>query len=282
MFLSSVLGSAGAAAGAAGGGAGLLAGLGGLTDKISGISKFLGKTSEGMESVGSLAKVAGIPFPGGPPTGAELGSDAKAFMDKAYPGTNPWERLSGGGGGYSAAGAAKVSMRHQKEMQARELSTRERVARIQARATAAAAGVPHGSEAMTAAGEFATGRGAAKKFVSVLDLAKKKFPYETRLMDAQAENQLSSATERLNQALLTGAHATIELEAAKYAKRLIDLRIQGEIGKNIYTLGIETLRRTLLEQAPEVWKMLRERYQQLGKSSPTSIGPKTRALFDID
>ncbi len=98
-------------------------------------------------------KIFGIPNPG--KTGGALGSDARAYMDQAYPGTNPWERL--GAPGYNAAGveSAKQTGRVQQKMQARQLGTQVQVAQIAAGAHVEAARTSVAPAAMKAPAEMA-------------------------------------------------------------------------------------------------------------------------------
>lgn len=69
--------------------------------------------------------------------GGRLGSAQRAFMDAAYPGTNPWERLGTGQGG--AAGAvAKEGQNLQDRLNRRTLSAQKEIAEKNALATVAA------------------------------------------------------------------------------------------------------------------------------------------------
>lgn len=74
-------------------------------------------------------------------TSAQRGRADMAYMDAAYPGTSPWERV-GGGAGYASAGAAGAGVRQrqtgqvqqlavQEKMQQRELQTRLRQSAMQ-------------------------------------------------------------------------------------------------------------------------------------------------------
>jgi len=103
-----VLGSAASGVGSAVGGA-----LGGkLSDKITGIPSALSAT--------------------------EQGTQAAEYMNAAYPGTTPWDRLGAGGGGspsaLSASNVERMKMRQENKMQSRQLSTQAMIADKQNRA----------------------------------------------------------------------------------------------------------------------------------------------------
>jgi len=124
----SLLGSAASGVGSAVGGA-----LGGkLTDKITGIPSALSAT--------------------------EQGTQAAEYMNAAYPGTTPWDRLGAGGGGspsaLSASNVERMKMRQENKMQSRQLSTQAMIADKQNRAhlisTASGYGIPAIKEVLNA------------------------------------------------------------------------------------------------------------------------------------
>jgi len=87
-------------------------------------------------------KVEGIPTP----DGASQGIQQREYMDSAYPGTTPWERLGVGQAGQSVASSAisaqsqqalqKREMINQNVMQMRELAARQSINAAQLRTQA--------------------------------------------------------------------------------------------------------------------------------------------------
>ena len=179
----------------------------------------VGKMGGGQEyaqaagsAVPALTKIAGIPTPG---TGAQLGEDAAAYFDKAFPGTNPWERL---GSSYGGAGveAARTTTKSQEKMQVKELRTREKIAKIQAGATTEAAAIAHGPSAVTSI----SGR-KVDPFDTPTTLAKQRLPHEI--------NKIIEDTR------LVGSQADIEGAKAKIADALAKAGLTREQFPNLYT-----------------------------------------------
>lgn len=90
---------------------------------------------------GILSRV--FPEPG-PMSGAALGTQARNFFDKAYPGTNPWERLGGSGSPAPAIAASRESARAARHVVQKTTDTSKDVAKIAARGQAVAAAVNAG------------------------------------------------------------------------------------------------------------------------------------------
>lgn len=96
--------------------------------------------SQGVSQVGQAARQ--VPFLGPAMAGLEgemtnklygsPGDHAKDFMDTAYKGTSPWERLGSGGGGAGNVGSIEAS-------QKRQLASQEKIAGLQAGASKYAA-----------------------------------------------------------------------------------------------------------------------------------------------
>jgi len=71
-------------------------------------------------------KVTGVPTPG-QRTGSEIGQDYRGFLDQAYPGTTPWERL-GANSPMGAIQSAENTAKNAFEMQKRDLVNKTTVA----------------------------------------------------------------------------------------------------------------------------------------------------------
>ena len=182
---------------------------------VEGLGGKMGMSNEYAQAAGSavpaMTKIAGIPLPG---QGASLGQDMKAYMDKAFPGTNPWERL---GSQYAGAGveSAKVSTKSQEKMQVKELASRERIAKIQAGATTEAAAIAHGPDAVTSI----SGR--------------KVDPYDTTTQQAR-ERLPHEIAKLVEEGKLTGSQATIEKAKAQIADALAAAGLTKEQFPNLY------------------------------------------------
>ena len=78
---------------------GLVGGVGGLLGGISSMrnASDLAGIGEALGGIGSGVSQIGSAFPeSSTRKGREAGRAQRAFMDEAYPGTNPWERLGTG------------------------------------------------------------------------------------------------------------------------------------------------------------------------------------------
>ena len=163
----------------------------------------------GQKAEDFSGKVLGIPSPG---------KQARNFMDDAYPGTNPWERLGAQGGAQGVAAQGQRSERqmqsklisHQKNLQRQELQTRRDVANVQAKAqmysadktasgSVISSGVNVGPDAVRGGLAALTGRsiGEWKTAVSAMT---KRLPSEIQKNTAQASHffqQSRSARDKL-------------------------------------------------------------------------------------
>lgn len=120
-----------------------------LASAFGGIAgKLLDRGSDKVASqVGD--KVFGVPTPEVGPDASRQGVDLRDFMDSAYPGTTPWERLGGSGGSsYGAVESADIGARLQERLQSRELRNRSEIAEGNNTATVAAAASPLGAQAV--------------------------------------------------------------------------------------------------------------------------------------
>lgn len=87
-------------------------------------------------------KVPGVPTP--EDAGPARGSDYRGFMDEAFPGTTPWERLGSSTGSYPG-GALHES--NAVDMQRKEFLQQQRLTSMNNRASIIAAASPHGAAA---------------------------------------------------------------------------------------------------------------------------------------
>ncbi|AJK28269.1 putative minor capsid protein [Eel River basin pequenovirus] len=191
--------------------------MGFLKKIIGGALGALGSSGGPLSSIGPMiGKIAGIPMPGDPRTGADLGKDARAYFDEAFPGTNPWERLGSSYGG-GAVEVAKQQTKSQEQLQARELRTREKIAKIQARAQTTSAAVAHGPEAVTALDSFSrTGR--VGNFNTPTTIAWKKLQPELDNIAADTRLKQTGAYKNMQEAMLTGAKGAIEKAKVPFCK----------------------------------------------------------------
>ena len=196
---------------------------------VKGFGQKMGLSGEMAGSMGqaipAMTKIAGIPMPG---TGHQLGQDTADFLKSAYPGTNPWEQL-GSGGQQGAVEVADRNIKGQKEMQDKELETRETIARIQADATTQSAAIAHGPDAVTSISGYRSG-----------DTIK---PYATPSQRVPAEiTKLTEDARRIK------GEADLVQAKAKFAELFAKYGLSREAAPNLWAalrnLGMETIDQT--------------------------------------
>lgn len=109
--------------------AGALTGLQGLATAKAGeaaIGAIGSRIGSGLLDKG-VDKVMGVPTPSGPTSGGEQGQQYSNFMDSAFPGTTPWERL-GANSPMGAVTSAETASKTARDLQRSQLATQERVA----------------------------------------------------------------------------------------------------------------------------------------------------------
>jgi len=192
----SLLGSTASGVGSAVGGA-----LGGkLTDKITGIPSALSATEQGLQ--------------------------AAEYMNAAYPGTTPWDRLGAGGGGspsaLSASNVERMKMRQENKMQSRALSTQALIADRQNRAhlisTASGYGIPGIREVLKA---YDGSRTTSYDTPSIQ--AREKLPYELQKLSAEKAKILMDETASYQQALKIAAEGDTARVHAEFARKAAEL-----------------------------------------------------------
>ena len=104
--------------------------------------------SAGSAVGGALGNLASGAIPSMRP-GYVSGRAARRFMNEAYPGTSPYERLGANAG--SSVGSATARLKHEKDMQEKDLASKERIARMQTNANIWSSGVSagHGAVGLT-------------------------------------------------------------------------------------------------------------------------------------
>lgn len=153
-----------------------------------------------------MSKISGIPLPG--KTGTALGAEKRAELDAQFPGTNPWEQMRGSPATSGAVQVERQKAKTAKELQSKELRTRENVANIGARATVMAAGAKTSASAV----DSLTAKQA--------EPAKPTAPYKTHEMA---------------QMILTGKEIELKTAMAKYANELALANLTKAQLANIYT-----------------------------------------------
>ena len=192
-----------------------------------------------LGAVEPMAKIAGIPMPGGA-TGAQLGKDAKAYFDKAFPGTNAWERLGSSYGG-SSVEAAKQTTRAQERMQTKELATRKDIAEIGAEAQVQSSAIQFGGDAVAGVSRFRRD-GSTPNYDTHSTIAAKKLAHEIRNIDQDTRKKFSEEARNLVEAHKTGLQNKIEREYAKFAKAIAEARLAGQLTQNKYNVLLNAAR----------------------------------------
>lgn len=178
--------------------------------------------------------MAGQAFPQMAP-GHIAGTQAKAFMDEAYPGTNAFERLSGGGG--SAVGGATASAQNAKEMQAAQLSTQERIAERSARAQVITSAMPHGARGI-ASGLAALNGEKAEDFDTLVKQARERQPQVINQLSTSSQQQISQAAVNAANAQAIGARQAYEDARAELARLLARADVFRGMPRELATPGM--------------------------------------------
>lgn len=208
------LAGAGAAGAAAGGSASgstgiysaLLGGLGGILNSSGGTGKVFGIPTP---------NIGGVPMNNGvPQNGLQIGDQARAYYDAAFPGTTPWERL---GSPNSAGGLAQQAMQaaNAEKLQDKQIAMQEKQLDLQEtqvmgnlqleaqknRITAMGYGSPYGVEAARSMLDLAEGR-SGSSYQTPTSIQSSKLPYELESM--MANTSLSSKQrDKLSEEILT-------------------------------------------------------------------------------
>ena len=128
--------------------------------------------------------------------GRDMGHMQRGMMDKAYPGTNAWERLGTGQSG--AQGYTEAMGRsHQKDLQSEELASRDRVANKQALASVAPEAIKQHPEL---AGPLLAQLGATSVGPNLSKaMTERRFSFEQRVKDVElALNEREVNVSELN------------------------------------------------------------------------------------
>lgn len=139
-------------------------------------STVLGSFGTAIGTAGGSFLSSRLTRPNRPLTGTEQGLEARNFYDSAFPGTNPWERL-GTGSPTSVAAVAERQQKLQKNIAHREVAARGtiaarqqdvslRIAKIQGKSAAVAAGGTIGIQNIKPAGDYITGDDSGRSGVT--------------------------------------------------------------------------------------------------------------------
>lgn len=131
-------------------------------------------------------KVFGVPNPPDK-SGAEMGQDYSGFMDKAYPGTSPWERL-GANSPMGAMNSANTAYKSAVDTQAREIRSREKIASETNRAHIIGSTAPMGPEALKH-GLGALGGLTGSGYDSHIKQQRERLPSEIESMKGRAKQE---------------------------------------------------------------------------------------------
>ena len=181
-----------------------------------------------------MDKIFGVPTP---PTGAEAGQLQKEFMDAAYPGTNPWERLhSGGGGQASPASIVASEMRNSRDMQSREFFQQKAITEMNNRASVISSSAPLGPQAMQ------TALGALKDkptgdYDTQISLAKQRLASEIKNLDSNTQKTLNESLESAMRAKLTGTEQEIKAAELKFIDESLRAGINANKSRSFLTFG---------------------------------------------
>lgn len=138
------------------------------------------------------------------------GQSALQYMNEAFPGTTPWERL---GSPASKAGTELSSQRNARQLQMRELKTRKDVARIQANAQVEAATVQARPGMLRVPFQNYRDQVVAERVVTLLESEAAKLGAEAQTAYFESVKSLLSVPRAMFDAELSRLAAAAELNA---------------------------------------------------------------------
>jgi len=169
---------------------------------------------------GAYNKVMGVPTPADPmQTGlGDSGVEYREFMDNAFPGTTPWERL-GANTPAGALGSADVAAKNQLKLQYKDLEVRERLADKSNIASIISSMGPQGAFALdNAIAKYANSAAPSGQYPSQNERDQQALQKKLDHLDAQIRSLGASAG-------LDEERAKLEKERAKYAAILAKLDV---------------------------------------------------------
>jgi len=194
----------------------------------------LGSVGSQLASKG-MDKIFGVPTP---PTGAEAGQLQKEFMDAAYPGTNPWERLhSGGGGQASPASIAASEQRNSRDLQAREFAQQKSLTAMNNRASVISSSAALGPQAMQSALGALKGDSPGD-YDTQISLAKQRLAPEIKNLDANTQKSINESLESAVRAKLTGTEQEIKAAELKFIDESLRAGINANKSKSLLTFVV--------------------------------------------
>lgn len=235
--------------------------LGGILSAVLGagasyLGKKAGADSGTQESLGSIGNQAGHAIPNMVNLLEKPGDRTRKFMQRAFPGTTPWEQLGGGGAGY---GSANVTAKNQERMQQKELQSREKIARIQARAHVIGSGAHYGRSGIQAT-TGALNKEPFQDYTTQVSIAEQRLPQELRNLRATEKRDLAAAVTNYHQGVRTKNEAIIQKARADVAKLLAQTEVNRDLPrwyraaeKLFAKFGVDGLQRVASEE-PVVFK----------------------------
>lgn len=198
-----------------------------LSNIGSAVGRFFG--SDVGKQLGSTAldyasrKIEGIPTPEHV-SGPEAGVDYRGFMNEAYPGTTPWERLGASGGPSSAVVSENMKNKAQFRMQSQELNNRREVADQTNRAHVIAAAANGGPSSIMGVLD-ALYKKPVRHFDSQGQQARERLDKDLPNIDAGTKEKLAAAASAEAHAKLTGNENELARVRAQNAKLLVNAEV---------------------------------------------------------
>jgi len=181
--------------------------------------KAVGNTSVGKAMGGAEAfKGAAQELPTLFGTGKAQGEQMRKYLGAAYPSISENNRAASVGGAAGAHSSA-VSAHTQERMQKRELSTRTKIAKMNARAQIAASMGQFGKPGIQAGLNIVRDR-EFDDFDNQLRVQRDRLPSELRKLTADTQNAIASSVLKVRQAETEGHRSEIEREAAKLSRMI--------------------------------------------------------------
>jgi len=211
--------------------------IGGITAPFMGPLGTLTLGAGGVADELISRKVKGVPTPGVASGGSENGLDYRSFLDQAFPGTTPWERL-GASTPAGAVSAASMNTQNEVKMQLRELDNRKELAEMNNRASIISAASPMGVKAVKSALDSYSGNAfsSSDEYDNFVSQGRQRLAAELPNIKAETRNKIVDSALKVHQARSAKSESEVKSAEAALAKELADARLSSQQTSNIYAV----------------------------------------------
>ena len=196
------------------------------------------------------------------------GKESKSYMDAAFPGTNPWERLKGSGGSTGGAGLeTRNQFRVQEKLQNAQLSSQQKIAERNNKSQIISSLGQVSPKALTA-GLSAYGGKQPGSYGTQTQISQEKLASE--IANIKADTQTKKALTLLNNAGYIERLASAQLKGTQNEVEKIMQSMQEELNKA----------RIFSDRKSNMWKTINHIVEKvISTSKPTMAPSKQKGTF---